>query len=181
MKKLHVFEVDHPATQAHKQQRLTELGWEIPAHLHFVPADFTKEDLVTALQRSDYDRQKTTFVSWLGVTYYLTPASVSDTWRAMAAIAPAGSTLIFDYLDADAFVPEKAARRVQRMQEIVRNVGEPIQAGFEPVQLAAELERAGLRLEEDLAPAVIQARYFQGRTDGYRAYEHFHFARASVA
>jgi methyltransferase (TIGR00027 family) len=181
MRRLHVFEVDHPATQAFKQQRLAELGWELPAHLHFVPADFSQEGLATALHRSPYDRQKPTFFSWLGVTYYLTPAAVSDTWREIAGLAPAGSALIFDYLDADAFVPEKAARRVQKMQEIVRNIGEPMKAAYDPARLGAELEQAGLRLQEDLDPAQIQVRYFSGRTDGYRAFEHFHFARTAVA
>jgi O-methyltransferase involved in polyketide biosynthesis len=41
MQQLHVFEIDHLATQAFKRQRLAELGWELPAHLHFVPLDFT--------------------------------------------------------------------------------------------------------------------------------------------
>jgi methyltransferase (TIGR00027 family) len=181
MKRLHVFEVDHPATQAFKQQRLAELGWQLPAHLHFVPVDFSNGGLAAGLRGSAYDSHKAAFFSWLGVTYYLTPAEVADTWRAIAALAPVGSTLIFDYLDADAFVPEKAAKRVQRMQEIVRNIGEPMQSGFDPARLEAELERAGLRLEENLDPAEIQARYFSGRSDAYRAFEHMHFARCAVA
>ena len=49
---LEVFEVDHPATQNLKLLRLSELGWEHPEHLHFIPIDFTKENLATALTRS---------------------------------------------------------------------------------------------------------------------------------
>lgn len=41
LEQLQVFEVDHPATQAFKRQRLAEVGWEHPAQLHFVPVDFT--------------------------------------------------------------------------------------------------------------------------------------------
>ena len=44
----------------------------------------------------------------------------------------------------------------------------------------ADLERAGLSLLEDLAPEEVQRRYFQGRTDGYRASDHIHFALAAV-
>jgi len=47
--------------------------------------------------------------------------------------------------------------------------------------LAVDLAQAGLRLEENLSPADIQARYFSGRADGYRAFEQMHFARAGVA
>jgi O-methyltransferase involved in polyketide biosynthesis len=69
---------------------------------------------------------------------------------------------------------------VQLLQAIARQVGEPMQAGFEPIELAAELDRAGFRLEEDLDPAEIEARYFQHRADEYHAFEHVHFARATV-
>jgi methyltransferase (TIGR00027 family) len=47
MEQLEVFEVDHPATQEFKLHRLAELGWKHPAKLHFIPIDFTKEDIVS--------------------------------------------------------------------------------------------------------------------------------------
>ncbi|BCU81654.1 putative S-adenosyl-L-methionine-dependent methyltransferase YktD [Polycladomyces abyssicola] len=181
LRQLQVFEVDHPATQALKRHRLSRLGWEYPAQLHFVPVDFTKESLVTALKRSSYDQHTLSFFSWLGVTYYLTRDVVFDTLRSLTDIAPVGSTIIFDYLDTDAFVPERAAKRVQRMQEIVRRAGEPMKTGFDPSTLAADLASIGLHLHENLGPSDIEARYFQGRTDGYHAFEHVHFAWAVIA
>ncbi|MGE5264554.1 MAG: hypothetical protein ACM3S0_14335 [Acidobacteriota bacterium] len=39
---------------------------------------------------------------------------------------------------------------------------------------------AGSILHEDLA-ADIQTRYFEGRTDGYYAFEHVHLASAVIA
>jgi methyltransferase (TIGR00027 family) len=180
LRRLQVFEVDHPATHAFKRHRLAALGWEHPAELHFVPVDFTKESLATALGNTSYDPGKSSFFSWLGVTYYLNCNVVFDTLRSIAAIAPAGSSIIFDYLDTDAFVPEKAAVRVQRMQQAVRMSGEPMKTGFDPSILAAELARIGLRLHENLSPADIEERYFQGRTDGYHAFEHVNFAWAVV-
>jgi methyltransferase (TIGR00027 family) len=181
LKQLQVFEIDHPAMQAFKRQRLSKLGWEIPAQLHWVPVDFAKENLATALDRSAYDPQASSFFSWLGVTYYLTRDVVFATLQAIADSTPAGSTVMFDYFDTDAFVPEKAATRMQRMQAIVRGVGEPIQTGFDPSTLAADLASLGLRLHENLSPSDIEGRYFQGRMDGYHAFQHAHFARAGVA
>ena len=179
--RLQVFEVDHPATQARKRQRLRGVSREHPAQLQFIPLDFNQEDLAAALRRSAYDPQAPSFFSWLGVTYYLTREAACATWRAITEVAPAGSMVVFDYLDADAFVPERAARRVQFMLEIVRRVGEPMLTGFDPPELAGDLARLGLRLHEDLSPADIQERFFAGRTDGYHACEHAHFARAVVA
>ncbi len=180
LKQLQVFEVDHPVTQAMKQQRIGMAGWEIPAQLHFAPIDFTRESLADALPRSGYDPRKASFFSWQGVTYYLDRAVVFDTLRTIAGIAPQGSTVVFDYMDADAFIPEKAAKRMQLMQRIAGMVGEPMKSGFDPQALAGNMEALGFRLAENLAPEEIERRYFQGRTDRYHAFEHVHFARIKV-
>ncbi len=85
------------------------------------------------------------------------------------------------YLDTEAFVPEKAARRVQIMLKLVERVGEPMLTGFDPATLAADLASLGLRLQEDLSPADIEGRFFEGRPDAYHACEHAHLARVTVA
>jgi methyltransferase (TIGR00027 family) len=178
--RLRVFEVDHPVTQAMKRQRLAMLDRETPAGLDFVPLNFITESLTEALLQSRFDPGKLSFFSWLGVTYYLTREAVFATLRAITELAPQGSTIVFDFMDADAFVPERVAIRVQRMQAVARMVGEPMITGLDPVALPDDLQKLGLELREDLDPSAIQARYFQGRQDAYRAFEHVHFARAIV-
>ena len=180
VKQLQVFEVDHPATQAHKRQRLQSAGRMHPSQLHFIPVDFSRENLATALGGSVYDQQASSFFSWLGVTYYLTREAVFATLRAIAGVSPPGSTVIFDYLDSEAFIPERVARRVHIMMQLVERVGEPMLTGFDPASLAADLACLGLRLQENLNPSDIEGRFFAGRTDGYRACEHAHLARATV-
>lgn len=180
VERLQVFEVDHPATQDFKCRRLAELGQELPAQLHFVPTDFTQESLDEAFRSSPYDLQALTLFSWLGVSYYLTRDEVFATLRAIANVAPAGSMVIFDYLDTDAFVPEKASPFVLAMQQVGKQGGEPIKAGFDPTALAADLNSLGFRLIENLKPANIEERYFTGRQDDYHALKHFHYAYAVV-
>lgn len=180
LEQLQVFEVDHPAMQAFKRRRLAELGWEHPVQLYFIPVDFTQESLSAALTRSAYDPQVPSFFSWLGVTYYLTRDTVFATLRAVADIAPAGSMIIFDYLDTDAFVPGRMSKGVQVLLERVRQLGEPLITGLNPSTLAADLASLGLHLQENLSPTDIEDRYFQGRTDGYHASKHTHYAWAVV-
>ena len=180
VKQLEVFEVDHPATQACKRGRLVEAGWEQPEHLHFIPVDFSRESPVAALARSYYDPGTPSFFSWLGVTYYLDRDVVSDTLHGIADLALPGSNLVFDYLDQDAFIPGRTARRVQIGMEYIRKTGMPMITGFPPSALGEYLARLGLCLRENLSPADIEERFFRGRTDGYHAYEHMHFARAVV-
>ncbi len=163
--RLQVLELDHPATQAIKRERVVAAGWNDPSNLHFVPVDFTKESLSDALDRSPYDPIQLSFFSWLGVSFYLTREVVFDTLRSIASRAARGSTIVFDYLDADAFIPEKVSKRVQQMQWMANQLGEPMKAGFDPLALSADLDHIGLRLEENLDPATIEARYFRGRSD----------------
>lgn len=178
--KLRVFEVDHPVTQAAKRSRLTDLGWAMPANLRFIPVDFANDDLAQSLRQSDYDPSAPALFSWLGVTYYLPREAIFATLRAIADVAAAGSSIVFDYLDVAAFDPRRAGERVQKMITITGRAGEPMQSGFDPALLPGELAACGFRLSENLAPEAIEERYFARRTDGYHAFEQIRFARAIV-
>jgi methyltransferase (TIGR00027 family) len=180
LKKVEVFEVDHPATQAFKRNRINELGWQIPSGLHFVSLDFTESNLDELQSRPPYNPAALTFFSWLGVTYYLSRDTVLNTLAATARISPPGSMVVFDYLEPNVAGGGKGAERLKAIVDSLKELGEPLKTGFDPASLGADLARSGLRLLEDLAPSDIQGRYFEGRTDGYRASEHIHFALAEV-
>lgn len=66
---LQLFEVDHPATQTFKMKRLADAHLDIPNHLHFVPMDFTRDFSKQKLVDNGF-KNKRTFFSLLGVTYY---------------------------------------------------------------------------------------------------------------
>jgi methyltransferase (TIGR00027 family) len=180
LRELEVFEIDHPATQDYKRTRIAELGWEVPAQLHFIPADFSKESVPEALRHSSYRAEQKSFFSWLGVTYYLAREDVFRTLRGISQVAAEGSGIVFDYFHSDAFVPGRASARMERMQRAVRRAGEPMRTGFDPAGFATELADCGWHLEENLCSADISRRYFQGRTDGYDAFEQVFLAHAAV-
>lgn len=181
LKRLEVFEVDHPDTQRSKCQRLARLGSGFPRQLHFVPVDLASDILDRALWRSSYDPRRPGFFSWLGGTFYLGRRDVFATMRAIGRVAAPGSTLVFDYVDLEAFDPAKASPRMRVMQAIASQAGEPVQGGFAPGELARELQMLGLDLKEDLGPAEIEQRFFRGRKDGYHAFDQVHLAAASAA
>jgi methyltransferase (TIGR00027 family) len=52
---LRIFEVDHPATQAWKRERLAEANIPLPAALTFVPLDFERETLAARLAAAGFD------------------------------------------------------------------------------------------------------------------------------
>jgi O-methyltransferase involved in polyketide biosynthesis len=111
---------------------------------------------------------------------YLSREAISSTLQSVRRIAASGSELVFDYLDADAFKPDRVSARVRDLMEYVRSMGEPMLSGFESAALPSELLALGFHVLENLSPAVIQDLYFQDRSDDFRAAEHFHFLRACV-
>jgi hypothetical protein len=52
--------------------------------------------------------------------------------------------------------------------------------GFDLSVLQTELKAARFDLIENIDPQEQERRYFNGRTDGYHATEHFHFACATT-
>ncbi|MCE1255314.1 MAG: class I SAM-dependent methyltransferase [Anaerolineae bacterium] len=177
---LQVFEIDHPATQALKRQRVAAAGWDIPPQLVLIPIDFTRQSLSDVLRASTFQPERPAFFSWLGVSYYLAPDVVAATLREVRSLAAPGSELVFDYMDAEAFIPEKAGKKIQLMHWIASRVGEPMKAGFEPGVLAALLNDLAYAVLENLPPSEIETRFFSGRSDAFHAFDHVHFMRAVV-
>jgi methyltransferase (TIGR00027 family) len=164
---LRVFEVDHPATQAWKQTRLAEAGIAIPSSLRFVPVDFEKETLASALEDAGFDRTRITFFSWLGVTPYLTAEATMTTLVFIASL-PAGSGVVFDYAVERSSLSPLEQMALDALASRVARAGEPFQLFLEPQALGAMLRAAGFHHLEDLGPLEIDARYFGHRTDGLR-------------
>ena len=86
---LHVFEVDHPATQAWKREQLQTAGITIPSSLTFVPIDFEQQTLEAELKRSSFNANSAAFFSWLGVTPYLTREACMTTLSLIAKMPAA--------------------------------------------------------------------------------------------
>src|SRR5207244_1636025 len=93
-----VFEVDRPAPQAWKRQRLIELGFGIPKWLRLVPVDFEAGDAWgQRLVAAGFDAGQPAVVASTGVSMYLTKDAIATTLRQVAALAP-GSTLAMTFL-----------------------------------------------------------------------------------
>jgi methyltransferase (TIGR00027 family) len=90
------FEVDHPATQASKIERVKKVLGKIPPNVAYVPIDFNDETL-DKLLACGYDRSLKSLFIWEGMTYYLDAQAVDATLAWVRANAVSGSAIIFDY------------------------------------------------------------------------------------
>ena len=177
---LQIFEVDHPATQEFKSRRLAHCNIAMPPGVHLVAADLSETGLDAALESSSFCRDRPAFFSWLGVSAYLTRAANLATLGAVASCAPAGSELVFSYIDQGLLDSDDVQEQMRRARAFVASVGEPWVSGFEPDKLSSDLRSAGLELVENLGPEQLGARYCSDRTDGLHPSAGAHVARARV-
>jgi methyltransferase (TIGR00027 family) len=162
-----VFEVDHPATQAWKRERLEAAGIAIPAELAFVAVDFEKQTLTTELAGWGFRTSEPAFFSWLGVTPYLTREAFEGTARFIAAM-PAGSGVAFDFAVERSSLGMMERLALDELSRRVASAGEPFQLFFNPEALAEDLKRMGFSQVERLDSGEINARYFANRSDKLR-------------
>lgn len=163
--RLRIYEVDHPASQAMKRQRLIAINGSVPANLVLVPVDFETDRLDEQLTGAGFDTGTPAFFSWLGTTYYLTREAIRDTLERITAVAATGSRIVLDYKYPRRLVPEQWLLFADKLDQFVAKRGEPMLSTFAPEELTAELERDGFTELDTVTPEEQARRYLQGRTD----------------
>lgn len=166
-----VFEVDDPPFQAWKRRRIAALGLAEPAQLRYAPCDFERTSLAQALADSGFADDAPSFVSWLGVTQYLTREAIAETLR-WAGARPAGSEIVLTFLESNA--------QALSLKAAMAQTGVDVLSHFTPDEMKEMLRQAGFARVEHLTPEAADAAYFQGRTDGLRAPQIQRLVSASV-
>ncbi|WP_375786688.1 class I SAM-dependent methyltransferase [Bradyrhizobium sp. Pha-3] len=177
---LDIFEIDHPATQLMKIERIKECGVSLPESVHFIAADLAKEDLATALTRSSFQRNEAAFFSLLGVTVYLTREANLATLRAVATCGSEGSELVFTYVDQIEFAPGGSRSHHNQNAQAVATMGEPYVSGFDPREIAKDLADVGFELVEDLDGNAMSERYSGTSANVLQPPASLHIVRARV-
>jgi methyltransferase (TIGR00027 family) len=159
-----VFEVDYPATQQWKRERLNEAGLAIPGSLTFAPVDFERQSLADGLKAAGFDADRPAFFQWLGVVPYLTHEAISATLGFIARVPE--SEVVFDY--AEPFESYPAGRREHVMAVAARTalLGEPWLSLFAPCELSEMLRDIGFGEIEDLGLAELTDRFYGALKQG---------------
>ena len=88
------------------------LGWTPPSGARAVACDFEHTRVSEALAQSDFDPSAPALVSWLGVTYYLTPDAAAASLADLGALLASGSEVVMDTMRPWEELPE-AIRRLE--------------------------------------------------------------------
>ena len=154
------FEVDHPATQRDKLERLGRLGIDA-SHVRFVAADFTRDPVADRLRAAGLDPDTPGLFLLEGVAVYLEPAVLEDVLGQFRQVAGPGSRLAISVSLAR---PRGDGARA-RFQATVAALGEPARSTFEAGEAEALLARTGWRI----AAAPDDDRQAAGRRERLRA------------
>jgi methyltransferase (TIGR00027 family) len=174
---LQVFEVDYPATQAWKRERIAQAGLEVPASLTFAPVDFERQSLADGLAAAGFRFDRPAYFQWLGVVPYLTREAIAATLDFIADIA--GSEVVFDYAEPFAnFTPEVRAN-LTSIAARAASLGEPWLSLFDPAEMATLLQARRFAHTEDLSRAEIAERYYGDFSQGVIAGAGPHLVRAT--
>ena len=154
---IHIYEVDHPATQAGKRQRLAEAQIALPPWLIFVPVDFERDDLGEKLAAAGLQQNSPAFFIWLGVVPYLTQDAIDGTLHYMSSIR--NSEVVFDYMEP----PEASSGGLRQIEkertEQLKKIDERSVSHFEPAGIAAILRARGFCAIEDINFREIVSRF----------------------
>jgi len=147
------FEVDHPATQADKRERLDRLGLAAP-HVRFVAADFAKDPVADLLPAAGLDANAPALFLLEGVAVYLEPAVVDAILDQFRQVAGAGSRLAISVsLSGESDRGGRAG-----FQASVAAMGEPARSGFAADEAEGILARAGWLVTDGENPTAAARR-----------------------
>ncbi len=175
---LRVFELDAPATQEWKQERLASAGIEALGEVTFVPIDFRTEAVIDRIAARGFSVARPAFVSWLGVSFYLEEEDIRATLGALAALAT-GTELVMDYVlppevrDADGEIYAGFAKPVAAQS------GEPWLSEFTPERMSELLVEVGFRVVEQRGQRGAIDESLWTRSDGLKPSHLWMMARAS--
>ena len=159
MSRIDVYEIDHPFTQHQKLARIRQAGWTISPRLHFVSADLTKISAVEALEGSGFQRSRPTFLTLMGVAYYLSAEELGETAESIARNLPEGTLLVLDYLLDEASGRPEHLFMKEKMKAFAAKRGEPMVAENSLASMNALLATHGFQMAENLTLPELEQRY----------------------
>ena len=169
LRSVRVFEVDHPASQAWKLERVGDLALPLSDSQVFVPVDFEAEPLRDALRAARFNWGQPALFSWTGVAPYLTAQATESTLRTTAGATP-GSEVVFSYRAEESVLDGVGREFIRVYAPLAASVGEPLQPGWPVIEIERLISRCGLKVVDHPARADLEQRYFADRTDGLRPY-----------
>jgi methyltransferase (TIGR00027 family) len=176
---LRIYEVDHPASQEWKRERLEGAKVMIPGNLIFAPIDFETTSLREGLSSAGFDSSAPSFFSLLGVSQYLTAEAIESIFGFVQSLAQ-GTELVFEFIVPADLMPANEASVFGALASFAADRGEPWLTRLRPEELKSRLTALGFSQVFHLPPQAANEGYFHGRRDDLAAWSAAQMMRAIV-
>lgn len=127
------FEVDHPATQAAKRERLARLDRYPIDAARYVTCNFEREDPIERLAANGFSTHEPALVLWEGVVPYLTEGAVRATASRLAGGLDPRSLVAFDFVGKRFASGQSLSEKDHETRAMVGDLGEPIRYGSDDI------------------------------------------------
>jgi methyltransferase (TIGR00027 family) len=154
-----VFEVDHPATQAHKRDKLGDRKARATS-VTFLAVDFERDSLGDKLEQGGHDASAPTAWIWEGVTPYLPKVAIESTLGVVARRSAPRSTLMVTYLTPDMISVPHVPRSLLMLGFHV--LGEPIRHSMSTLDARVMLGDYALDVVADTGSEEWAQRFLVG-------------------
>jgi len=161
--KVRVYELDQPATQREKIEKLKMILGSTPEHVVYVPINFDKESMADRLYASGFARDLKTLFIWEGVTMYITAEAVDATLGFVAKNSGKGSSIIFNYILQSVVDGTCRTEDAEKMRQAYAQRGEPLIFGIPEGAIDGFLCERGFRDVKDVNGEFFKSAYFRGK------------------
>lgn len=180
-RRVHVFEVDHPATQTWKRERLHELGIYPDGHVSYIAIDFETETIGEKLLQHGFDPRVPAVFAWTGVTQYLSDETIDQTLKQIVSTSSSGSVLSVQITLKRDLLDQENKKALDYFAGFAAERGETWMNAHDPVDFSAHLARSGFKDVGILSQREATSRYFANRDDGLVAPGYSVMIKAIVA
>jgi methyltransferase (TIGR00027 family) len=159
---LTVFEIDLPATQQDKLDKMKKAGLSTKAgNVVYIPNNFNDTALEDILRVNGFRFDQPCFFVFEGVSYYIEEQVVRDVFTFVGKDCARGSAIVFDYSLKSFVDGGEDTYGGKKMQKWLRKNNELFKFGLHAGELGAFLSAMGLRVAEDIGPDEFGARYLR--------------------
>jgi methyltransferase (TIGR00027 family) len=162
--KVKVYETDTNYTQNAKIKQFKKRKIGIPENNIYISVDFNKEDLRSRLYDLKFDPNKKTFFILEGLTMYLSPDAIDETFKTIFDYSAPGSIIVFDYVYASVLRKELKYYGESAIFKRVKKDGETWTFGIEEGEIEYFLNSYNFSLLEHLDSSIIENRYFRNES-----------------
>jgi methyltransferase (TIGR00027 family) len=163
LKKIKTFEVDHPATQNIKINKIKMIFGSSPSHVVYVPCNLETEDFGQRLIDMGYNQHVKTLFLMEGVLMYLQPKVVDDILSVVVKNSGKNSSILFDYFPQSAVDGSSKLEVGRNIRNQVSQLGEPFKFGINEGTVETFLTQRGFTQVCNVTIEDCKKAYFQGK------------------